>query len=205
MPHNEEAARLAQPQSENSGFDAKDKGSNAIVEADGASCTGKQYGEGNGHWSVACGEPIGGGGEGRIAVKATKAEYGNAMLGVLSSTASREDVPGLQEGGIGLDSDGNLYVNGKDVRTVKGFRDGDLLGAAVLRADGERVVAFYVNGEEVARQPLPDGEYRLAVGGNGDSAAFEIVDAAASAAFWAEAERSSAAGGSSASGSAYGK
>ena len=173
MPHNEEAARLAQPQSENSGFDAKDKGSNAIVEADGASCTGKQYGEGNGHWSVACGEPIGGGGEGRIAVKATKAEYGNAMLGVLSSTASREDPPGWQEGSIGLITSGQLWVNGKHVRTVKGFGEGDLLGAAVLKVGGGRVAALHVNGEEVVRWPLPDGEYRLAVGGVGDDAAFE--------------------------------
>ena len=123
-------------------------------------------------------------------------------LGVISSTASREKAPGLQEGGIGLLRDGGLFVNGQLVRTVKGYGDGDTVGAAVLRDGDGRVVAFYVNGEEVARQALPDGEYRLAVGGYGDDTAFEVVDAAAAAAFWAEAERSSAAGGSGASGSA---
>ena len=156
-------------------FDANDKGEYAIVEVDGARCTGRK---GGGYWSVACGESIGSGGEGRIAVKATKAD-GYTFLGVLSSTASREKQPGWQEGGIGLDSNGRLYVNGKIVRSVKGFREGDTLRAAVLRAGGGRVVAFYVNGEEVARQALPDGEYRVAVGGVGDGAAFEGVDAAA--------------------------
>ena len=159
-------------------FDAKDKGRGAIVEADGARCMGE---EGDEHlWSVACGKPIGSGGEGRIAVKATKA-YG-ASIGVLSSTASRESLPGGRTGGIGLDSDGMLLVNGNPVRTVNGFGDGDILRAAVLKAGGGRIVAFYVNEKEVARQPLPDDEYRFAVGGF--DTAFEMVDAAAAAAFW---------------------
>ena len=66
------------------GFDASDKGENAIVEAGGATCTGNL---GGGQWSVACGEPIGGGGaEDRAAYKVTKA----GAIGVISSTASRE-------------------------------------------------------------------------------------------------------------------
>ena len=117
------------------------------MEADGARCTGK---EGGGSWRVACGEPVGGdGGEDRVAVKATKAA--NGFIGVVSSTASREMAPGCQEGGIGLSNfTGSLWVNsssGGGQPIVKGFGDGDTLGAAVLRDGGGRVVAFYVNGE----------------------------------------------------------
>ena len=54
----------------------------------------------------------------------------------------------------------------------------------MLRDGDGRVVALYVNGEEVAREPLPDGDYRLAVGGYAGYVAFEVVDAAAAAAFW---------------------
>ena len=120
--------------------------------------------------------------DGRVAVKVTRAD--NATIGVITPTASRELRPGYKEGGIGLRFDGSLWVEGKPVHTVKGFRTGDTLGVAVLSHGGGRVVAFFVNSEEVTRYALPDGEYRFAVGGDGDHAAFEMVDAAAAAAFW---------------------
>jgi hypothetical protein len=196
-----EAARLEQLQSDIAagriaGFDANDKGRNAIVKVGGARCTGYTGGAGGWRWSVACGEPIGSGGEGRAAVKVTKAADLWASIGVISSAASREKRPGDgQEGSIALNRDGALFVDGKLVRsTYKRFDKGDLLGVAVLRAGGERVVAFYINGQEVlagtsvnavrqevCRQALPAGEYRFAVGGDGGGAAFEVVDAAAAA------------------------
>ena len=51
------------------------------------------------------------------------------------------------------------------------------------------VVEALLAREEVAREALPAGEYRLAVGGSGAGTAFEMVKAAAAAPFWAAAAR----------------
>jgi len=158
-------------------FDAKDKGEYAIVDAGGARCMGKP---GGGSWSAACGEPIDFEFEGHVAVKVTEGE--RVSFGVMPSTACREESPGVQEG-IGLTRGGQLWVDGKVVRTLNGFGIGDPVGASVLfEGDDTRVVAFFAKGKEVIRQWLPDGEYRFAVGSYGNRAAFEMVDAAAAAA-----------------------
>ena len=183
------------------GFDASDKGEHAILQAGGTKCMGRdpyssgEYGRGT--WSAACGERIGRGGcsEQRIVVQVLD-QGGASAVGVISCNASRERKPGEQEGGISIDSHGDSWVHGDrsrcwvdlegDRKASDGFRVGDMVGVAVLRDHDSWTVALYINSKESFREPLPDGDYRFAVGGcNYD--AFGIVGAGAMAAFWAKA------------------
>lgn len=161
-------------------FDLNDKGESAIVEKEGASCSGSPGIE---MWSVACGEPIDrgrGGGHRRMDFKLIDVKEGVlANVGVMPDAASRDQMLGKQEGSVCLDHMGNFYVDGRYMRDATGFYvDGSFARptVAVLKTAGGLVVAFYVDGKECTREPLPDeGDYRFAVGSLGDGATFEMA------------------------------
>jgi len=127
-------------------------------------------------WSAATTVRLGGG-DATVAFELVNQGGYSAFFGVLRPGAHRDEDLGCQLGGVGLNTNGVLRVNGsKEREGLPRFSDGSRV---VLEwRGGAQTLAWVVNGKRVLEHQGDFAGYHIAVGGVGGNTTIQLVEAA---------------------------